>query len=257
MLSSLTLQEGNNKRRTCGGSKSLQALTVSSSTPVYRKEVRSWGEKDFARNSNSLSYITLPRGQEQVQLRASSALRWEGSWGNKAGLVLSLPISSDHEPLEKPAMSFPYSHSRSLIGLICPHTWSFSPHIPMRWQLFSPILQMRNLKTSKAITYGHAICVCQGQDSDLHQSDFKTHWLPLKKNFPSISSSLWDTAHLFSYDEGGALDFLIHCSPATLMAVVFTVGLAAESYPPDTFLLGDSVGHMQSCWRMSDTALPR
>lgn len=63
-MSSLTLQEGNNKRRTCGGSKSLQALAVSSSTPGCRKEVRSWGEKDLERRGDNLGCAALPEGKK-------------------------------------------------------------------------------------------------------------------------------------------------------------------------------------------------
>lgn len=58
-----------------------------------------------------------------------------------------------------------------------------------------------------------------------------------------------------SYDEGGAFDLLIDCSPAVLMELAFTVGLVSESYPPDTFVLRDSVELMDSCSGISAAAL--
>lgn len=99
---------------------------------------------------------------------------------------------------------------------------------------------MRNLKKFKAVACSHPIYVWQGQIQNYIHLISKPIASLYKRISPLSSCSLWDTAHLFSYNEGGAFDFLIDCSPAILMELAFTVGLAAEPSPPDTFVLRDN-----------------
>ena len=72
-------------------------------------------------------------------------------------------------------------------------------------------------RKARAVAQRNSVLKKQKQNNDNNKT--KKERTPVHTPAP-----LRGTAHLFSYNEGGALDFLIDCSPDTLMELAFTVG---------------------------------
>lgn len=159
--------------------------------------------KDFEKLGNNLRGKAFPEGRNLSEVAGSDEHPVEGNWNHTVGIFRSVP---------QPAKGCCLGTSGEVSCTKGVGPWASFSH-PDCYQL---------------VITSHFLC----EKAQHFQS--RCSWPPICiittripnhiSATPKPSPFLRSTAHLFSYNEGGAFNFLIDCSPATLMVLAFTAG---------------------------------